>query len=251
MLINGVDIDIQNIKENSKDKNEAIRKVRELTGATLKDAVNAVEKNIESENVIPKNENISYGVENIFQKGIEQIKENREEQKDFYNKLNALSGADSFGTKKEIKHLKEMLYENEEVFAIASGIMDGNTWLIACTNKRIVFIDSGMIYGVKHSEVMIDKVNGVSFKNGLMLGEIHIEDGASTRIIKNVQKYSTKPFVDAVHKAMELSKKSNTATVQTNISVADEILKFKQLLDTGIITQEEFERQKDKLLNAW
>ncbi len=34
----------------------------------------------------------------------------------------------------------------------------------------------------------------------------------------------------------------------TNNSSADEIMKFKQLLDDGIITQEEFERKKQELL---
>lgn len=33
-----------------------------------------------------------------------------------------------------------------------------------------------------------------------------------------------------------------------NISVADEILKFKKLLDDGIITKEEFESKKQELL---
>lgn len=40
---------------------------------------------------------------------------------------------------------------------------------------------------------------------------------------------------------------NNSAT--TTISAADELLKFKQLLDAGAITQEEFDAQKQKLLN--
>ena len=79
-----------------------------------------------------------------------------------------------------------------------------------------------MLYGVKHSEVMLDRINAVSFKNGLVLGEIHIEDGASTRIITSVSKTSTKPFVDAVHKAIELKKKNEYIPV-SGISNADEI----------------------------
>lgn len=225
MVVNGVDIDIQKIKDDSKDKYEAMRKVRELTGATLIDAKNAVEQNIESGES-------KLSIENSF-----------------YQKLKTLPGADTFGTRKEIKHLQKIIRENEEVFAIASGIMDGNTWLIACTNQRIAFIDCGMIYGVKHSEVMINKVNGISYKNGLLLGEIHIEDGASTRIIRNVQKYSTKPFVDAVHRVMDLSRKAESEITNQVFSNADELLKFKQLLDMGIITQDEFEKQKGKLLS--
>lgn len=42
------------------------------------------------------------------------------------------------------------------------------------------------------------------------------------------------------------AKKSSTETV---VSVADEIVKFKQLLDQGILTQEEFDKKKKELLN--
>ena len=36
----------------------------------------------------------------------------------------------------------------------------------------------------------------------------------------------------------------------TQISVADEIIKFKELLDAGIVTQEEFDKKKQELLNT-
>lgn len=42
--------------------------------------------------------------------------------------------------------------------------------------------------------------------------------------------------------------KSTKVSNASNISVADEILKFKNLLDSGIITQEEFEKKKSELL---
>lgn len=225
MLVNGVEINIKEICEGSKNNVDAIKKVRKLTGATLKDATDAVENGRESD--------ISTLTQDL----------------NFYNKLKELPGFDSWGTRKEIKYLRTMLYEDEEVFAIASGFMDGKTWLVACTNKRVIFVDCGLIYGVSHSEVLINKINAISFVNGLILGEIHIEDGASTRIIEKVQKYSTKPFVDAVHKAMGMFQNTKQTVIQqVNISAADEILKFKQLLDEGIITKEEFEQQKRKLL---
>jgi len=40
-----------------------------------------------------------------------------------------------------------------------------------------------------------------------------------------------------------------SVTVDNNVSVADELLKLKQLLDMGVLSQEEFNEQKDKLLN--
>lgn len=41
----------------------------------------------------------------------------------------------------------------------------------------------------------------------------------------------------------------NTKASNDNFSVADELLKFKQLLDMGVLTEEEFKQQKEKLLN--
>ena len=49
-------------------------------------------------------------------------------------------------------------------------------------------------------------------------------------------------IVQAVH---DLGTSINS---QSNISVADELKKFKELLDMGVISQEEFDAQKAKLL---
>ena len=44
--------------------------------------------------------------------------------------------------------------------------------------------------------------------------------------------------------------KINLKVSKSNISKADEIMKFKKLLDCGAITQEEFDIEKKKLLNC-
>jgi len=43
---------------------------------------------------------------------------------------------------------------------------------------------------------------------------------------------------------------NQTAPVQNQISVADELIKFKGLLDAGVLTQEEFDKKKSELLNS-
>ena len=59
-------------------------------------------------------------------------------------------------------------------------------------------------------------------------------------------------IADYVQKRVEYYKTSNnTQTVQVNkLSSADELRKYKALLDDGIITQEEFETKKKELLNS-
>ena len=45
-----------------------------------------------------------------------------------------------------------------------------------------------------------------------------------------------------------MNKESGSVTVETNMSQADEIEKFAALRDKGIITEEEFNQKKDKIL---
>lgn len=67
--------------------------------------------------------------------------------------------------------------------------------------------------------------------------------------IKNVQKDTLVPFVNAVNKAREELRKPQGAKVfHQQVSSADELLKFKSLLDQGVITQEEFNKKKKELL---
>ncbi len=56
-----------------------------------------------------------------------------------------------------------------------------------------------------------------------------------------------KEFVES--KMLELSKPQTTTVINQAASGADEILKLKQLLDAGILTQEEFEAKKKQILD--
>ena len=60
-------------------------------------------------------------------------------------------------------------------------------------------------------------------------------------------KCGSKDIVDATDEDIERSKNPQPAVVQ-QVSAADEIKKFKELLDLGVITQEEFDAKKKQLL---
>ena len=52
------------------------------------------------------------------------------------------------------------------------------------------------------------------------------------------------------NKIEELQRTQQMSSVQQTTSVPDEIKKYKELLDSGIITQEEFDTKKNELLNT-
>lgn len=173
------------------------------------------------------------------------------ERKAEYDRIAKELGDDQFFTKKELNHLPEILIDGEQVLAFTSGLMDGNTWLITLTDKRIIFLDKGMVFGLKQTVIDLDKVNAVSGETGLLFGKISIQDGASTRTIENVWKKTVVKFTNKVRDAIEARKATSrpqTATAPAGVDIASQLERLAALKEKGILTQEEFNQQKAKLL---
>ena len=158
----------------------------------------------------------------------------------------AKCGAAIWGTKKEVKELPNIIGDDEIITYATSGVYDGHTWLVISTNKRIIFLDKGMFFGVNQIEIPLSKVNSIKYRKRFFLGEIEIWDGASMIKVTNILKRTLIPFVNAVNDSIEEFEKLQKPLNQS--SVADEIIKFKKLMDEGVITQEEFSKKKNELL---
>ncbi|MDR1850428.1 MAG: PH domain-containing protein [Zoogloeaceae bacterium] len=172
----------------------------------------------------------------------------RDERKREYDRIAKEIGDDQFFTKKELNHLPEILSAGEQVLAFTSGLMDGNTWLITLTDKRIIFLDKGMIYGLKQTAIDLDKVNSVSGETGIFFGKITISDGGASRVIDNVWKKTVVVFTNKVRDAIEARKSASQHVQPTGDDVVTKLEKLAALLANGIINQEEFAQQKAKLL---
>ncbi|HCC00632.1 MAG TPA: hypothetical protein DEP42_05390 [Ruminococcaceae bacterium] len=155
-----------------------------------------------------------------------------------------------FGTKKEVVALPGILADNEVVKYATSGTVNGNTVLMLCTDMRVLFIDKGLMYGIRFTEIPLDMVNSVNYQKGLILGSISIVNGAVITQINSVTKETAPIMADAIKKARnEFIKPQQTVTQATpQKSTADELREFKSLMDDGILTQEEFTLKKKQLL---
>lgn len=176
----------------------------------------------------------------------------KDELKAEYNRIAREIGDDQFFTKKELNHLPEILMNGEQVLAFTSGLMDGNTWLIVLTDHRVLFLDKGLIYGLKQVSIGLEKINSVSGSTGLMFGEIRIEDGASERIIKNVWKKTVVAFTNKVRDALHAQRKPALPAAAAPAVAADDVVskleRLASLKERGILTDAEFADQKAKIL---
>ena len=154
-----------------------------------------------------------------------------------------------FWTKKEIKALPEILDHGESVKALTSGFMNNNTWLAVCTERRIIFLNRGMFYGLRQVQVPIDRIQAIDHEFTIFFGSIRVWDGASAFTISMVLKSSILPFVKVTQEQMQLARKQAKSVAQPAATdIASQLERLAVLKEKGHLTEEEFQAQKKKLL---
>ena len=166
-----------------------------------------------------------------------------------YKKIAKEIGDDQFFTKKELDHLPEILMDGEQVLAFSSGLMDGNTWLIAVTDRRVLFLDKGMLWGLKQTSIDLSSVNSVSCETGMMFGTITITDGAKDYKITNVWKKTVRPVTNKINECLvRLRAGSAPRPSGAGVSNVDALERLAALRDKGVLTDDEFQTEKAKIL---
>lgn len=154
----------------------------------------------------------------VLQSALDEI--NRDEQEKLDVIKQQLKDADVenlFGTKKEIKALPDTIDIDggEKILYAANAFIETNSVLVVCTNKRVIFLDHGLIYGSKSTDIPLDMINSVSYSKGLMLGSIAVTNGVITTQIENMQSYSAKKMAETIKQAAaDLSKPQHNLALE-------------------------------------
>jgi hypothetical protein len=152
-----------------------------------------------------------------------------------------------FWTKKEIRALPKILEHGESVRAITSGLMEGKTWLAVCTERRVIFINRGMFYGLRQLQIPLERIQAIDHEFTIAFGSITVWDGASAFSISMVLKSSIMPFVKTTQEMM-FNLRNKTDKINAALDIATQLEKLAELKEKGYLTEEEFEAQKKKLL---
>ena len=126
----------------------------------------------------------------------------RQELQVIWQAIAAETGDDRFFTTRELDVLPQVLAAREQVLAFSSGLHQGNTWLIVLTDQRILFLDKGMIFGLKQNSIELDRVNNIESTTGILFGKISIGSNAQSYDISEVWKKTVIPFTNKVREAM-------------------------------------------------
>lgn len=104
--------------------------------------------------------------------------------------------------RKEVRYLPDIMDDDEVVKGAARGVMKGDTWLVVCTDRRVVFVNKGLLWGLKQTEIGLDAISSVSHQTKITMASVEILGaGLSNVKIKNVEKESAVRFARAVQAA--------------------------------------------------
>lgn len=169
--------------------------------------------------------------------------------------IKSKTGTTKFFGKKEIKELPSILWEDELLEDIIQGNYNNSNGLLVATNKRLIFIDKG-IMKLKVEDFPYDKISSIQYETGMVFGKITIFITGNRAEIKNLVKNETRQFAEYIR--ARTTAKSEHASMGKSLSEKapshDERLKqlerLAYLKHKGMLTDIEFDEEKKKLLSS-
>ncbi|WP_448606837.1 PH domain-containing protein [Paenimyroides ceti] len=162
-----------------------------------------------------------------------------------------LSSVSNFLGRREINELTSILAPTEIIDNLVQGIYNNGQGILVSTNRRLLFVDKGMLYGLKVEDFPLDKITSIQYQTGLLLGCIKIHTSGNIAKIENVEKASASSFAEFVRDKLSQPKETHNSTTVSQPNVLDQLEKLGKLKENGILSEEEFNEQKKKLLEKF
>lgn len=149
------------------------------------------------------------------------------------------------------KALSEVLRDNERVEAAVAGTYEGLYGAAVATDQRVVFIGRkpGLLgKKLRTEDFLYSAISSVQIKQGTIFGSIEVYASGNKAEIDKVANPEAMKFAEHVKHRMTIAKTSVTTSIIAT-DVATQLEKLATLHAQGILTDEEFQTQKQKLLS--
>ena len=156
--------------------------------------------------------------------------------------------------RKELRELPNILWDDEEVLDVVQGFYNNGTGILVATQKRLIFVDKGLLYGIKVEDFPLDKISSIQYETGMMFGTITIFTSGNKAIIKNVEKARARTFSEGVR--ARVGSKPPSGPVPSSVEASGpfdltaELQKLGSMKERGLLSDDEFTAAKRKLLGV-
>lgn len=156
---------------------------------------------------------------------------------------------------KHFSMIEQELRQTETVLSVFMGICNyvsptnhGNNAAYAITTDRIILAQKNLI-GEEISSIELTRINDIKLKTGVIGGVVTF-DAMTEKFNVYCNKEIARRIYDYAQQCIKYAKSLvDTVAAQPKESGSfDDLKKLKELLDEGIITQEEFDAKKKQIL---
>ena len=169
------------------------------------------------------------------------------------------TGTVKSATKKHFGVVAEQLQSDERALISFAGLheQEGSglqgAFAYAITNKRLIMGQKGVMGRSKTKTVLIEHLNDITVRNSMTWRNIEIDtikDHFLVRNNSNTSKELGPRIQEAIFKLKEKKPITHvTQEVPVGLDAIEQIRGYQQLMNEGILTEDEFEEKKKQLLN--
>ncbi|MEJ5104137.1 MULTISPECIES: PH domain-containing protein [Chryseobacterium] len=150
--------------------------------------------------------------------------------------------------RKEIRALPDILSADEKIVYLVEGRNKVNNHhiILAATDRRLIFVDKEFMYGLTVQDYSYTKISSIQYETAVMLASIDIQVTDDIVEIDGVGRYHAELFCEKVRDFMSRPKESFHKAEPTSL---DELEQLGRLKESGILSEEEFNEQKKKIMD--
>ncbi len=151
--------------------------------------------------------------------------------------------------RKEIHALPDILSAEEKIVYLVEGRNKINRHhiILVATDRRLIFVDKEFMYGLTVEDYSYTKISSIQYETEVMLASIDIQVSDDLVEIDGVGKYEAKLFCEKVRDFM--SRPAEYIQHQSEPSTLDQLEQLGRLKESGILSEEEFNEQKKKMID--
>jgi hypothetical protein len=163
----------------------------------------------------------------------------------------------TFGAKREIQRLPEVLWEGETVEMLATGLYDKGNGLVVMTSQRLIFFRHGML-GQQIEDFPYARISSVQWSGSMISGTLVVFASGNKAEIKQMPKDQGKALADALRARLAQPGTPPAgpagAAAAPSAAVAQDVgtrlATLDQLRAAGAITDEEYRDRRTKILDS-
>lgn len=146
--------------------------------------------------------------------------------------------------------LVEVLRDGERILSAVAGEYEKAYGAAVATDQRVVFVGrtTGLFKKLRTEQFLYSALSSVQVRQGKVLALIEVFASGNTAKIDKVPNPAAMSFAETVNQHMATVK--SPAPTTPAVDVADQLTKLAKLRDDGILTEAEFQAQKQKLLGS-